>query len=156
MKLESHIIHLLTEHNTVIVPGFGAFVTSYKPAEIDEEREKIQPPASEISFTTQFKNNDGLLVGHIAGKENISHYEALRLIEKERDEILYRLDKGEKVELENIGVLYYNENNNLIFEPQINESLNLESYGLGSVPLKPKENAAPAKEPEFEDRKSVV
>lgn len=139
MKLAYYINQLLAEHATVIVPGFGAFISNYKSAEIDEEGESIKPPSSEISFTTQFKNNDGLLVGHVAGEENISHYEALQEIEKERDDILYRLDKGEKIVLENLGVLYYDETYHLVFEAQSDENRNLESYGLGAAPLRTEE-----------------
>lgn len=170
MKTGLYISQLLPEHDTVIVPGFGAFLTSYKPAEIDEDGQNIKPPSKTISFTTQFKNNDGLLVGFIADKEKISHFEALQKIENEREDILYRLDKGEKVSVENVGILYYDESQTIQFEPHFDENLNLDSFGLGAASLsatqqKPTEenqkeetgavaassgNSTTSEEPEFE------
>ena len=70
MKLAKHIHDLLLENETVIIPGFGAFISTYKPAEIGEN--EIKPPSKEISFTRQIRNNDGMLVTAIARKAKIS------------------------------------------------------------------------------------
>ena len=99
MKLGKYIQLLLPEHETVIIPGFGAFVSSYKPAEIDKESGEIKPPSKEVTFNQKIRNNDGLLVETIAEKEGISHFEALQKIETERENMLYQLDKGENKNL---------------------------------------------------------
>lgn len=130
MKLGKYIQLLLPEHETVIIPGFGAFVSTYKPAQIDKESGEIKPPSKEISFNQKIRNNDGLLVGVIAEKEGISHFEALKKIETERENILYRLDKGEKVTLEKTGELQYDEQHNIQFNPFKGENLLPDAYGL--------------------------
>lgn len=130
----SNFIHsLLLENESVIIPGFGAFISTYKPAEINEN--EIKPPSKEISFTQQIKNNDGLLVEIIARKAKISQINAMKRIEKARENMFYELDKGETVILENIGNLFYNENNEIQFVPFEEDNLLLDSFGLETISL---------------------
>jgi nucleoid DNA-binding protein/cell division septation protein DedD len=139
MDLGKYVHALLLENETVIVPGFGAFLSNYKPAGINEETHVITPPSKEIIFSQKIRNNDGLLVGYIAENEDISHFDALKKIEREREEILYKLDKGEKVTLENTGILYYNENQEVVFEAFQKDNLLLDSFGLETTLLAPPE-----------------
>ena len=83
MRIDKYIKELLLENETVIIPGFGAFISTYKPAEINKENDTIKPPSKEISFNQNIRNNDGLLVGHVADAQGISHFDALKEIEKE-------------------------------------------------------------------------
>jgi nucleoid DNA-binding protein/cell division septation protein DedD len=148
MNLGKYIRQLLPEHETVIIPGFGAFISEYKPAQTDEATGEIKPPSKEISFTSRIKNNDGLLVGYIAQSEQISAQEALGKIESERDEILYKLDKGEKVILEDTGVLFYNENREIQFEPAEGVTLLPDAFGLDSISLKDEPEEVPEEKEE--------
>ncbi len=131
MGLENYIHELLKENETVIVPGFGAFFTEYKPAEIGET--EIMPPSKTISFSVSIRNNDGLLVGYVATVERVSHFDALKIIEKERDNIVFLLDKGEKVTLEGTGQLTINEKNEVIFTPVVDANFSIETFGLDPV-----------------------
>lgn len=130
MDFGKYIHELLLENEIVILPGFGAFVSEYKPAEISEDNGEIKPPSKIVSFNPQLRNNDGLLVGIVAEQKRISHFEALKRIEKERENILYRLDIGEQVDLEKVGSLYYNDKHNIEFEAEQDENLLLDSFGL--------------------------
>jgi len=130
VKLGKYIQLLLPKNETVIIPGFGAFISTYKPAEIDKESGAIKPPSKEITFNQKIRNNDGLLVGTIAEKEGVSHFEALQRIETERENILYQLDKGEKVTLEKIGELQYDDHQNIHFNSFEGENLLLDAFGL--------------------------
>ncbi|MGM0619680.1 MAG: hypothetical protein ACQETJ_01425 [Bacteroidota bacterium] len=150
MKLGKYIQNLLQENETVIVPGFGAFVSVYKPAEIDEQSDEIKPPSKAITFNPKIRNNDGLLVDAIANKEGISHFEALKKIEDERDEIIYQLDKEEKVTLENAGVLFLDESNEIQFEPSEGKKLFSETFGLEETSLKDEPEPVPEQIPEEE------
>ena len=139
MNIGIYIHELLLENDTVIIPGFGAFVSAYKPAEINEETGELKPPSKEITFNAQIRNNDGLLVGKVADEEGISHFDALKEIEKERENIIYHLDKGEKVTLEDTGVLFYDENHEIQFNPLFDRNLLLDSFGLETISLKEEE-----------------
>ncbi|MCF6333834.1 MAG: SPOR domain-containing protein [Draconibacterium sp.] len=131
-----YIHELILENETVIIPGFGAFISNYKPAELNEESDELNPPSKEVSFNQQIRNNDGLLVGSIADGESISHFDALKKIERERENIIFQLDKGEKVTLEETGELFYNDKNEIQFTPFEDENLFLDSFGLEAISLK--------------------
>ncbi|NOR73863.1 MAG: hypothetical protein GQ525_01760 [Draconibacterium sp.] len=135
MKIGKYIHELLLENEIVIIPGFGAFVSIYKPAEVDEDSNEFKPPSKEVSFNRQIRNNDGLLVGSVATGEGVSHFDALKKIEVERENIIYQLDIGEKVILEETGELFVNDKSEIQFLPFINDNLLLDSFGLESVAL---------------------
>ena len=135
MNIGKYIHGLLLENETVIIPGFGAFVSDYKPAEITDDTNELKPPSKEISFNRQIRNNDGLLVGSVALGEGVSHFDALKLIEKERENLIYNLDKGEKVTLEDTGELSADEKFEIQFVPFEDENLLLDSFGLETVLL---------------------
>lgn len=135
MNIGKYIHELLLENETVIIPGFGAFVSNYKPAEINEDSNELRPPSKEISFNRQIRNNDGLLVGSVALGEGVSHFDALKEIEKERENIIYQLDKGEKVKLKETGELFVDEKFEIQFTPFDDDNLLLDSFGLEAVVL---------------------
>ncbi len=130
------IIHeLLLENEIVIIPGFGAFVSEYKPAEISVDSDEIKPPSKTVLFNQQIRNNDGLLVGYVAETKRISHFDALKRIEKEREEILYKLDSGEEVELSDVGTLFYTSESTIGFKPIQDENMLLDSFGLEATSI---------------------
>lgn len=146
------IYTLLLQHDIVIIPGLGAFVSEYRPAEISDDSDEIKPPSKTVSFNPLLKNNDGLVVGHIAQKLHISHLEALVRIEKEREDILFKLDKGDKVELEGVGILSYNEQGKIDFQPSEEENILLDSFGLEPTTIKdPEPIQVPEEEPAAEE-----
>ena len=133
MNLAKYIHDLLLENETVIIPGFGAFITTYKPAEIGEN--EIKPPSKEILFTQQIKNNDGILVSAIARKAKISQTTAMERIDRERENMLYQLDKGEEIIVGNLGKLFYNEKNEIQFVPFHEDNLLLDSFGFEPISM---------------------
>ncbi|MFW6290373.1 MAG: PLDc N-terminal domain-containing protein [Mariniphaga sp.] len=135
MNIGHYIRLLLPEHDTVIIPGLGAFLSTYKPAHLDEKSGKMLPPSREITFESRIKNNDGLLAGTIAQEEGIPLTQAYQELENEREEILYQLDTGEKVVLENLGELYYDQNREVQFSSSGKDNLLLDAYGLESASL---------------------
>ena len=148
VKLSTYIYKLILENDTVIVPGFGAFISEYQPAMIDFETAELKPPSKRISFSPKIRYNDGLLTGYISENEGISDSNALELIEKECDKILYLLDKGTRVNMEGIGSFLYNENQEIEFEPAIEGNLLLDSFGLEAASLQKKEEIKLKKVPE--------
>ena len=133
MNLAKYIQDLLLENETVIIPGFGAFISSYKPAEIGDN--EIKPPSKEILFTQQIRNNDGVLVGAIARKAKISQTNAMERIERERENMLNQLDKGEEIVMGNLGKLFYNEKNEIQFVSFQEDNLLLDSFGFEPISM---------------------
>ena len=133
MILNHYIKELLYDHDYVIVPGLGAFISNYEPATIDKEAGIIYPPSKIISFNSKLKNNDGLLIKYISEVEGITDLSASRKIEKEKDSILFQLNNGVKIEMEGIGFLFLDDDKQICFEPNLQENLLIDSFGLEAV-----------------------
>ncbi|HZH73822.1 MAG TPA: hypothetical protein VFD91_15095 [Mariniphaga sp.] len=156
MEIGKYIILLLPEHDTVVVPGIGAFVSKYKSAQIDDETGEMIPPSKEIFFEPKIRNNDGLLVGKIAEVEGIPFTEANKEFNYAREEMLYRLDRGESVKLENIGELSYDQKGALEFSSSGKNFLLLDAYGLERGSLKDQPKKKPPKENSSREKPRLV
>lgn len=142
-----YIIELLQEHDCVIVPQFGAFLTRSLPAKIDEEKQVIEPPKKEILFNENLTADDALLASYIANREQISQSKAENLIQETVEEWSASLLSEGELTIEYLG-LFKKENDLIIFEPE-NQYLVSNTYGLGETALdKPKEESTPAAEEE--------
>ncbi len=130
MRLLTYINELLLLNDCVIVPGFGGFITNCKPATIRSST--FHPPASVVAFNKKLSFNDGLLVNYIAEKEGINYVSANQQLEMLVKEINYRLADGDRVTVEGVGELFYDEGDQLVFEPVVKNKLNLDSYGLAN------------------------
>jgi cell division septation protein DedD len=130
-----HIYELLIDNEVVIIPDFGAFVTSVMPSRTDIVSGTLLPPSKVIRFDPKIRNNDWVLVRQMAGSEGISEHDALKKIRKICDEVLYRLDNGERITFEKLGILYFDNNKELCFDQDRETELNLDSYGLEPVPI---------------------
>ena len=80
MHLSNHISKLLFDHDCVTVPGFGSFLGNYKSAQYDFKEQKFYPPSKQISFNSQIKDNDGLLVKEISKTLGISYEESVKKV----------------------------------------------------------------------------
>ena len=81
IELSKHIEALLLEHDCVIVPKLGGFVTQYAPAYRIEDEQLFLPPHRDIGFNAQLTLNDGLLVQSFMQTYDVSYAEALHLID---------------------------------------------------------------------------
>lgn len=131
MNLATYIKDLLYRYDCVIVPDFGGFVTKRTSAKINEHTHQFFPPSKQLSFNRNLNNNDGLLANYIASVENISFEKASNAIAlsviKWQNEI-----QTKPIILASIGVLKWNENQQIVFEPTTNVNYLTESFGLHS------------------------
>lgn len=137
MKLDSYISELLYHHDCVIVPGLGGFVVNYKPAQIDEIKNTFYPPSKSISFNKNLRNNDGLLINHIATHTNKQYNTVDRLIEEHVAEINQALKLKKRFSFTEIGSLYIDRENKLLFEPENKLNYLTDSYGLSVFQKQP-------------------
>jgi nucleoid DNA-binding protein len=128
VEILSYIKELLLLNDCVIIPGFGGFVSNYKPARVQSAQ--FTPPSKEISFNEKLTFNDGLLVNHLVEKEGDNYLAISKKVELLVQELNYRLTDGETITIDGVGSLAYDDNENLRFNPAIRENLNLDSYGL--------------------------
>ena len=102
MQLSKHISYLLYRYECVTVPGFGAFLGTPSPAQLDTESEMIYPPTKTISFNAQLQSNDGLLANAIAVEQQTSFEQAVRLVHKAVVRWKSMLHDGKTIELDRI------------------------------------------------------
>jgi len=130
VEILSYIKELLLLNDCVIIPGFGGFVSNYKPASVRSAQ--FNPPTKEISFNEKLTFNDGLLINHLVEKEGDNYLAVSKKVELLVQELNYRLTDGETISIDGIGSLAYDDHENLRFSPALRENLNLDSYGLAA------------------------
>ncbi|MDC1310303.1 SPOR domain-containing protein [Flavobacteriaceae bacterium] len=131
MNLDKYIEDLLYRNECVVIPNFGAFITSVNSANLNNEG-VFTPPSKSISFNKKIKKNDGVLANYIAELNDISFDEAMKLIKLNvsnfNNDILNRKD----IVFSKVGVISINEE--LIeFVSYSNINYLKDSYGLSSV-----------------------
>jgi hypothetical protein len=136
MDLLPVIRKLLFREEGLIIPGLGGFISQYRPAEIHAESGTFVPPAKEVVFNPEVRQDDGMLAGHVARMTGISTEDALAGIGKFVDELLKRLHKGDRVFLEGIGFFYLDAQGNAKFQVEAGTNLLLDSFGFVPFYLK--------------------
>ena len=139
-KLDKHISELLYDHECVIVPELGGFLTSYAPARMNPGRHTITAPSKKIAFNVFLKQNDGLLANYIVQAESLSYPDALREIESYVSLCNTELVAGKKFVIEQVGILTRDAEANVQFEPFKNVNYLKDSFGLSPVQLMPVTN----------------
>ncbi|MGQ1911386.1 SPOR domain-containing protein [Marinifilum sp. RC60d5] len=130
LEVSKYIEDLLFVHDCVILPGFGGFVANYKSAKFDDNQQLVLPPSKDIGFNRNLIQNDGLLINHLADSENLNYTEAEKSILFFVEDIKVKIQRGEKVELNNIGVFFNDRRHNLQFEPSNNMNYLVDAFGL--------------------------
>lgn len=133
-KIDKHIEELLHEHDCVIVPDFGGFITSKKPAYFNPFTSVFSPASKKILFNKHLVYNDGLLAAKIAEKKSLSMEESQRLLIEFKDDCFLRLNEEGRVEVEKVGVLFFDKEKNIQFQ-QASTNFLKESYGLSKVSM---------------------
>ena len=105
MSLGYYIRELLEDHDYVVLPGFGAFTVVITEARFVEKNSRLLPPGRKISFTPDFRINDGILLNHFAHREHLTAAKAHQELAQIVEDIRYRLDHDETVEMSGLGFL---------------------------------------------------
>ena len=132
MKIEQYISQLLFRYQCVTVPGFGAFLTEFQSAQLDENSHSFYPPKKMVSFNPFIKNNDGLLANHLAQAEKISYEIAVNSIQNEVSHWKTKIQEFGSFSVKNIGDFSLNSENNLVFVPIDQINYLTASFGLSS------------------------
>lgn len=136
MDIAFFIKELILRNECVILPHFGGFITRYRPANLDPGENILTPPSKEIEFRKDLTKDNGLLVNHIANKQKIFLTKARRVIQDYVNEINAKLNRGEKVVLEGIGLFVKDLTDQEIkFFSSSDENYLIDSYGLMNLEL---------------------
>ena len=132
-SVEHYIYELLFIHDCVIVPKFGGFVASQKPAQLNRTTHSLSPPSKQILFNTNLKTNDGLLISHIVNEESITQEKARKNVEIFSNESSSKLSNLKVLRLTKIGLFRLSDEGNIIFSQDSKTNYNLDSFGMQST-----------------------
>lgn len=124
------ISELLFVRDTVVVPGLGAFVKKPVSAKVNPVANHFAMPSSEITFDANLREDNDLVVNYIAEKNEIPDDEARRLLAMFVSDCFSTLKQGKKVPLKQIGTLYYDWADDLVFEQDKTLNYNADAFGL--------------------------
>lgn len=132
MKIEQYISQLLYRYQCVTVPGFGAFLTEFQSAQLDENSHSFYPPKKMVSFNPFIKNNDGLLANHLAEAEKVSYEIAVNTIQNEVSHWKTKIQEFGSFSVKNVGYFSLNSEKNIVFVPIDQINYLTASFGLSS------------------------
>ena len=132
-NLAQYIEELLIQHECVIVPSLGGFVTYRDKASIRNNR--LYAPAQKVRFNHLLTYQDGLLAEAYMQDRHINYTTALETIKADVEQITKSLNLGNTFILGRIGALSLSTNNTIIFKNEDCKFLP-ENIGLPVVNLK--------------------
>ena len=132
-SIEYYISQLLYKNDCVIVMNFGGFVCSSISANLNKKTGILTPPNKSILFNPQLKDNDGLLINHIAQSEGISQEDSKINLLKFVDQSLKNLNKFKSCRFEEIGLFTLNSDKNIIFTQDLKTNYNLNAFGFQDI-----------------------
>ena len=132
-SIEYYISQLLYKNDCVIVMNFGGFVCSSISANLNKKTGILTPPNKSILFNPQLKDNDGLLINHIAQSEGISQEDSKINLLKFVEQSLKNLNKFKSCRFEEIGLFTLNSDKNIIFTQDLKTNYNLNAFGFQDI-----------------------
>lgn len=137
ISVTEHIRYLLTCHDCVIVPGWGAFVSQYIGARLSDDGLKVLPPSRILGFNPDVAHNDGLLASSIARREGISYDAATALIANDVSMYFHRVDVLGELVMPRVGRFVKSSNGAMLFEPDADAPVVAACYaGLPEVAVR--------------------
>lgn len=136
-NITHHITSLLFDHDCVVLPGLGGFVTSYHTAQVNATTHLFYPPSKTILFNKNLINNDGLLIHKVANEEAITYFEASTLVTEYVNNVKNGLLQQRRFELKGLGVIYLDVEQNTQFIQDKNHNYLQEAFGLPIFKVKP-------------------
>jgi len=130
MNLSHIVAELLKTNDCVIIPDFGGFIANYHSSGYNERGNQLMPPTKEIIFSGKLKKNDGLLVNYVSEKEGVGYFEARKIVAEFVSENMYKLENGETIELDQIGTLRFDQQDNILFEANQLVNIRTDAFGL--------------------------
>lgn len=133
ISITEHIEYLMTQHDCVVIPQWGALIAHYKPAQFNSASSTIAKPKRVIAFNPSVNHNDGLLANSLVRRHNISYDQAIKTISDSVSLFKRQLNNGLELPFGHIGFFSLNESGNIEFTPFSSRSSNDQFFGLKSL-----------------------
>jgi len=128
--IEKHITELLYRYECVILPQFGALLSSYKSAYYNTSNDIFYPPSKQLAFNAVLQSNDWLLAGYLSEQENTSKEEALEKVEAYIAGVKRTIESTNSFVIDEVGVFSLNQEGETVFTPQVGQNYLNDSFGL--------------------------
>jgi hypothetical protein len=128
---------LLLDHECVIVPEMGAFISKEMPAMLDYVTGRLTPPSKEVAFNGQIVTDDGLFIGYLAERMGVTKTVAAKMVHDFAMRSLSVLETSGALRLDGMGVLTRVSDRD--FRIQFDDDTNLlgDSFGLTTIKAQP-------------------
>ncbi|MCI6893611.1 MAG: hypothetical protein MR850_02295 [Bacteroidales bacterium] len=130
-----HIGYLMSEHDCVIVPGWGAFIAQYTSAFSFYDSGLYKKPKRFVAFNSSINHSDGLLQNSLMRREGISYEAANREIADFVASLHKQLDYEGLVAIGRLGIFKKNDDV-IVFEPYHIANTCDGSFGLADLRIK--------------------
>lgn len=127
----------MLDHDCVVVPQVGGFVTCNVPARYVEEESLFLPPVRTVGFNERLKADDGLLVHSYVEAYHCSGAEAKAMLGEQIRDLQQELWETGTYDLGSIGTLTLDERNNVEFSPCQAGTVCPAYYGLDALLFEP-------------------
>ena len=125
----SHIAYLLTKHECVIIPGFGALI--HTPVSSKNADENVfSPPGISLGFNSELNHNDGILADSVKREQKVSYNEANKIVSDFSVQFIDLLKNKKEVSIPQVGYFGLSEDNKINFSPATVLSANAGQYGF--------------------------
>lgn len=131
------ISDLLFVRDTVVVPGLGAFTKKAISAKVNPVDNHFAMPSCELGFDANLREDNDLIVSYMSEKGNISEAEARKQLAMFVSDCFNKMKSGQKVLLKNVGTLYFDWADDLVFEQDKSLNYNSDAFGLSDFAPQP-------------------
>lgn len=128
-NLVSKLKNILLFEDSVTIPGFGTFETTYQSAQLDEKTGVIHPPTKSVRLNTQKTEDPENRLAKAAGQAGITESELAPMVEDFVKAVKAKISDNSTLEIDEVGVIYLDEQNNVALKP-VSSKLSIDNYGL--------------------------
>ena len=133
LSIIEHIEYLITCHDCVVVPGWGAFIANYDASHYDGQVGIMSRPRRAIGFNANVSHNDGLLAQSLMRREGIGYNSAMKFIADSVTTFRQQLSMDSEVSMGRLGYFRRNEGRFIEFVPFYHANGSDQFYGLGDL-----------------------
>ncbi len=130
ISITDAISSLLFQHATVVVPGLGAFLKTPVSAKVNPVANYFTMPHCDLQFDANLREDNEMIVSFLVNENGISKDDAKMQLAKFVSDCFNSLKQGKRVELEQIGTLYYDGDNAIAFKQDKSVNYNADAFGL--------------------------
>ena len=153
---------LLYTHDTVIVPGLGAFLCHVEGAKVNVITNHFEKPSATLGFDPLQREENDLIVNYLVMNDGITVEEARQLVMEFVSGIFASLKAGDTAEIADVGSFSYGENQELVFTAVASNDYNGDAFGLDDITPQPvygtgqstQKTEQASREPEQESQKT--